>query len=106
MVRPPSTVLMRPRCFMRYRIALFFVTLSASSPVRLRSVVVTISERFGEAIDQGSFYTLPAASSQAADRASRVEANLAAWGAPWPPGAPVTETPAFLACCALALRSG
>ena len=43
MVRPPETVLILPRFFRRFRSALFFEMLSASFPVRLRRVVVTIS---------------------------------------------------------------
>src|SRR6185437_4334454 len=45
MVRPPLTVLTLPRLRRRNNRALFFVMLSASFPVRLRSVVVTISVR-------------------------------------------------------------
>src|SRR6202000_3381593 len=43
MVRPPETVLTFAFFFSRSRRALFLVTLSASLPVRLRRVVVTIS---------------------------------------------------------------
>jgi hypothetical protein len=43
MVRPPLTGLTLPFFFARFRYALFRLMLSASCPVRLRSVVVTIS---------------------------------------------------------------
>src|SRR5271167_3027663 len=50
MVRPPLKVLTLPRLLRRNSAALLRDILSASSPVRLRRVVVTISERFGNAI--------------------------------------------------------
>src|SRR3954468_8838022 len=50
MVRPPENVLIFPRRERRASSALLRLMLSASSPVRDRRVVVTISERFGKAI--------------------------------------------------------
>src|SRR3954467_3198528 len=50
MVRPPENVLIFPRRERRASKALLRLMLSASTPVRLRRVVVTISERFGKAI--------------------------------------------------------
>src|SRR5262252_6739710 len=99
MVRPPDTGLMEPLRFIFESRALFLVTLSASTPERLRRVVVTISFRLGEAMAwnpghcEDSFQLWTSSS-----RRLRFDPPFRSLGATPGDGEPVTDPEACLAC--------